>query len=33
MREQIPQPKQGFFGPHPGALPMVANKYSYQNIF
>ncbi len=20
-------------GPHPGALPMVANKYFYQNIF
>ncbi len=33
MREQTPQPKLGLFGPHPGALPLVANKSSYQNIF
>ncbi len=33
MREQIPQPKRGLATRTPRALPQVANKYSYQNIF
>ncbi len=28
-----PATQKKVFGPHPGALPLVANKYSYQNIF
>ncbi len=41
MREQIPQPKRSLAvrtqgqsaGRTPRALPLGANKYSYQNIF